>query len=64
MKEALLAQVISGFFGLATMALGTYLPHRIRRREDDQTWRSDERRPPGESAGERSDPASQPGADR
>lgn len=64
MKEALLAQVISGFFGLASMALGTYLPYRMQRRERDRTGRSDERSPDGQDAGELADPAPQPGTDR
>jgi hypothetical protein len=34
MSEALWAQVIAGAFGLASLVLGTYLPARIRRRED------------------------------
>jgi hypothetical protein len=36
MTEALWAQLISGFFGLASLVLGTYLPYRLRQRSDDQ----------------------------
>lgn len=35
MSEALWAQIISGFFGLASVAIGTYLPHRLRRTRDN-----------------------------
>jgi hypothetical protein len=32
MSEQLLAQIVSGFFGLASMALGAYLPRRGERK--------------------------------
>lgn len=62
MKEALIAQVISGFFGLATMALGTYLPSRIRRRDDREDRQPGKR--PVDAADECDDPTSRPGVDR
>ena len=34
MSEAFWAQIISGFFGLASMGLGIYLPYRLRRNEE------------------------------
>jgi hypothetical protein len=34
MTEALLAQVVSGFFGLASLALGAYLPYRWRQKDN------------------------------
>lgn len=36
MSEALWAQVISGFFGLATIVASTYLPRRINRAKDEE----------------------------
>jgi hypothetical protein len=36
MTEALWAQVISGFFGLATIIVSAYVPRRINRRNDHE----------------------------
>jgi len=36
MTEALWAQVISGFFGLATIVISAYVPRRINRRRDEE----------------------------
>lgn len=37
MTEALWAQVISGFFGLASLALGAYLPYRWRQKDNNRS---------------------------